>query len=77
MISSILHMDLGDIYNASLSDPEFAKEVQDFYDSNPHNNGWFTYIQIEEHGKYCPLMIEYLISQGAKYGDIIMLTSSW
>ena len=39
MITKELYCDLGDIYNASLTDKDFAKEVQEFYDNHPHNSG--------------------------------------
>ena len=83
MITKEFYCDLGNIYNASLADKDFAKEVQEFYDEHPHNNGASFWIEIENiqdatgFGSMYPLMNEFLKTQGAVVGDQILLRSSW
>ena len=83
MITKEFYCDLGNIYNASLADKDFAKEVQEFYDNNPHNNGasfWFVIEDLKNatgSGSEYPLMNEFLKTQGAVVGDQILLRSSW
>jgi len=48
MISKEFYCDLGDIYNESLADVNFAKEVQQFYEDHPHNSGASFWAEIED-----------------------------
>lgn len=83
MISKEFYCDLGDIYNESLADVNFAKEVQQFYEDHPHNSGASFWAEIEDlqdatgFGSMYPLMNEFLKTQGAIIGDKILLRSSW
>ena len=70
---------LGDIYNASLKNPQFKLEVKMFYKDHPHNNGWAQFFEItdtkDNHLYAYRLINNYLISQGAKIGDSVLLHS--
>jgi hypothetical protein len=80
-MTKVDYYNLGDIHNASLTDPDFKSEVQMYYDSNPHNNGWAKFFEItdpKDDHLYCYiLMNKYLIKEGATIGDSVLLHSSW
>ena len=77
----VSYLHLGDIHNASLNSPDFKTEVQMFYDSHPHNNGWAQFFEVtdpKDNHLYCyPLINDYLISQGAVIGESVLLHSDW
>lgn len=77
----VTYFDLGDIYNLSLGNKEFSKEVQSYYDSNPHNNGWASFFEIFDpinNDLYgYPLMNQYFLSEGAVIGERVLLHSYW